>query len=184
MVRKTRPAAVRVTGLVLLALVGVAGCGGNKFAPEPPPAGTPAATVAPNDAGPIKITVQNATDLKLRPSVRVNTGTLPAQLQTTDLVPGTGRQATAANTVTVQYVGVVARTGQEFDASWDTGAPATFALNSVVPGFRNGIAGMKEGGRRQIVIPPDQGYGAQGYGSLIGPNEHLIFIVDLIKIDS
>lgn len=185
--RRTRRSTLRAAApavLVALCLVGLTACGGTRSAPEPPPAGTPVATVAPNDPGPVKITVQNATNLQARPSVRVNTGALPSQLQTTDLVPGTGRTAKATDTVVVQYVGVVASTGQEFDASWDNGTPATFALTSTVPGFRNGIAGMKEGGRRQIVMPPDQAYGAQGYGSLVGPNEHLIYIVDLIKIDS
>jgi peptidylprolyl isomerase len=170
--------------LATLAVLGLSACGHNQFGPEPPPAGTPSATVKPTDPGPIKITVQNANDINKRPSVRVNTGSLPNQLQTTDLIPGTGREAKPTDTVTVQYVAVIARTGQEFDASWDKGQPATFALDNVVPGFRNGVAGMKEGGRRQILIPPDQGYGPEGFGSLIGPNEHLIFIVDLIKIDS
>ncbi|HSP36239.1 MAG TPA: FKBP-type peptidyl-prolyl cis-trans isomerase [Frankiaceae bacterium] len=126
--------------------------------------------------------MQNATDIKLRPSVRVNTGALPTKLETTDLIQGTGRTATPSDNVTVQYVGAIARTGQEFAASWDDGNPVPFQLANVIPGFRNGIAGMKEGGRRQIVMPPDQAYGAQGYGSLIGPNETLIYIVDLVKI--
>src|SRR5437764_1150096 len=131
--RSSDPAARRAAALVLtsVALLGLSACGGNQFDPEPPPAGTPPATVKPTDAGPVKITVQNATDVKSRPSVRVNTGTLPDQLQVTDLVPGTGRVAKPTDTVTVQYVGVIARTGQEFDASWDTGAPAKFALNGV-----------------------------------------------------
>jgi peptidylprolyl isomerase len=180
MTRATRPAALAVAVASVLAL---SGCGGNQFAPEPPPAGSPAPTIKPSDAGPVKITVANATDLKLRPSVRVNTGTLPTKLETTDLIPGNGPTAKATDTVTVQYVGAIARTGQEFDASWDSGQPATFSLNEVVPGFRNGIAGMKVGTRRQIVVPPDQGYGAQGFGSTIGPDETLIFIVDLVKID-
>jgi peptidylprolyl isomerase len=83
----------------------------------------------------------------------------------------------------VQYVGVIARTGQEFAASWDDGNPVPFQLTNVIPGFRNGIAGMKEGGRRQIVMPPNQAYGAQGFGSLVGPDETLLYIVDLVKIN-
>jgi peptidylprolyl isomerase len=180
MPRATRSAALALTVASVLA---VSACGSNQFAPEPPPAGTPSATIKPSDAGPVKVTVTNATNLTLRPSVRVNTGTLPTKLETTDLVPGNGPTAKATDTVTVQYVGVIAATGQEFDASWDTGQPATFSLSQVVPGFRDGIAGMKVGGRRQILVPPDQGYGAQGLGSTIGPNETLIFIVDLVKID-
>jgi peptidylprolyl isomerase len=180
MPRATRPAALAVA---VASVIAVSACGSNQFAPEPPPAGTPAATIKPSDAGPIKITVSNATDLKLRPSVRVNTGALPTKLETTDIIPGNGPVAKATDTVTVQYVGVIGRTGQEFQATWDDGQPATLDLNHTIPGFRNGIAGMKVGGRRQVVMPPDQGYGAQGYGSLIGPDESLIFIIDLVKIN-
>src|SRR5947209_3160053 len=103
---------------VSLTLVGLSACGGTKFAPEPPLATTPT-TVKPSDPGPITITVQNANDVHLRPSVRVNTGALPDQLQTTDLIPGTGREAKATDTVTVQYVAAIGRTGQEFAATWD-----------------------------------------------------------------
>src|ERR1700712_5183140 len=179
MPRASRPAALALAVAGVLAL---SACGSNQFAPEPPPAGTPAATIKPTDAGPIKITVANAKDLKLRPSVRVNTGSLPTQLQTTDIIPGTGPAAKPADTVTVQYVGVIGRTGQEFEATWDEGQPATLDLNNTIPGFRNGIAGMKVGGRRQVVMPPGQAYGGQGFGSLIGPDETLIFIIDLVKI--
>src|ERR1700712_2736456 len=179
MTRATRPAALAVAVASVLAL---SGCGGNQFAPEPPPAGSPPPTIKPSDAGPVKITVANATDLKLRPSVRVNTGALPTKLETTDIIPGNGPTAKATDTVVVQYVGVIGRTGQEFQATWDNGQPATMDLNNTIPGFRNGIAGMKVGGRRQVVMPPDQAYGGQGYGSIIGPDESLIFIIDLVKI--
>src|ERR1700712_2204038 len=180
MPRGTRPAAL---ALAVAAVLVVPACGGNQFAAEPPPAGTPPATIRPPDPGPVKVTVQNATDIKLRPSVRVNTGALPTKLETTDIIPGTGRTAKPTDDVTVQYVGVIARTGQEFAASWDDGNPVPFQLSHVIPGFRDGIAGMKEGGRRQIIMPPAQAYGAQGFGSLIGPDETLLYIVDLVKIN-
>ena len=162
----------------------LSGCGGSSSSSaEPPPVPTPSATTRPPDPGPVKVTVNNAKDLKLRPNLVVNRGQLPTKLETTDLIPGTGRTATPQDIVTVQYVGVIARNGQEFDASWDSGEPSTFSLAETIPGFRNGITGMKEGGRRQIIMPPDQAYGAQGAGSKIGPDETLIYVVDLIKIN-
>src|SRR4051794_5961654 len=180
MPRRCRPAALT---LAFLAVLAAPACGGNKFAAEPPPVASPSATIRPPDPGPVKVTVQNAADIKLRPSVRVNRGALPTKLETTDLIPGTGRTAKPTDSVTVQYVGVIARTGQEFAASWDDGNPVPFQLPNVIPGFRDGIAGMKEGGRRQIIMPPDQAYGSQGFGSIIGPDESLIYIVDLVKIN-
>jgi peptidylprolyl isomerase len=168
--------------LALGAVLAVGGCAGNKFAAQPPPA--PPSSMAPSDvpSGPLQITIQNEKDLSKRPFLVVKGADLPTQLETKDIITGTGRVAAKTDTVTVQYVGVIARDSQEFDASWDTGQPATFSLDQVIPGFRDGIAGMKEGGRRQIIMPPAQAYGAQGAGSKIGPNETLIFVVDLIKI--
>jgi peptidylprolyl isomerase len=175
-----RLAAWALVGVTLLV---VAGCGGSSSQPEPPAVPSSVSPTRPPDPGPVKITVNNATNINLRPNLVVNRGALPTQLETKDLIVGKGRTAAATDTVTVQYVGVIARNGQEFDASWDKGQPATFSLAEVIPGFRNGIAGMKEGGRRQIFMPPDQAYGPAGAGTVIGPNESLIFIVDLIKID-
>lgn len=185
MPRRTRPAAPRWIALPLTAatLAALAACGGNQFEGEPPPAPTAAPTTQPPDPGPVKVTVNNANDINRRPQIVPNRGQLPATLETTDLIPGNGRTATVNDTVTVNYVGVIARNGQEFDASWDRGELATFPLNQVIPGFRDGIAGMKEGGRRQIIMPPDQAYGSQGAGSTIGPDEALIFVVDLNKIN-
>jgi peptidylprolyl isomerase len=168
--------------LALGAVLAVSGCGGSKFGAEPPKAPPSSALPSTVQTGPLQITVQNQNDLTKRPFLVVKGADLPTQLETKDLIPGNGREATKTDTVTVQYVGVIARNSQEFDASWDNGAPATFSLDQVIPGFRNGIAGMKEGGRRQIIMPPDQAYGSQGAGSKIGPDETLIFIVDLIKI--
>jgi peptidylprolyl isomerase len=177
-----RFAACTALALSLSAVLLVPACGGQS-APEPPPVVTPSPTEHPPDPGPVKITVQNAKDVKLRPFVTVNRGQLPTKLETTDLVPGSGRAVGAQDSVTVQYVGVIARNGQEFKASWDDGQPAVFTLPTTIAGFRNGLVGMQEGGRRQIVMPPDQAYGAAGNGSLVGPDETLIYIVDLVKIN-
>jgi peptidylprolyl isomerase len=84
----------------------------------------------------------------------------------------------------MQYVGVAFSTGEEFDASWDRGEPFEFTLGNgdVIAGWDEGIVGMKEGGRRKLTIPAEQAYGAQGSPPTIGPNETLVFVVDLEKI--
>ncbi len=133
-------------------------------------------------AGALKVVVTNATDTKDKPVLVVTPGTPPTTLQKTDLVVGTGKEATTADTVEVQYLGAHATNGKEFDSSWAHGGPTSFPLNQVVPGFRDGIAGMKVGGRSLLIMPPADGYGAAGSPPVIGPNETLIFVVDLIAI--
>lgn len=129
--------------------------------------------------------VQNATDLKSKP-VPAAAGAdadRPQRLLTEDLVVGSGEEADITDTVRVQYVGTRFRDGQQFDSSWDRGAePAEFPLNGVIPGFAQGIVGMKEGGRRVIVIPAEQGYGARGAGADIPPDTDLVFVVDLVEV--
>jgi peptidylprolyl isomerase len=180
---RRRKAAAGGAALTLGAVLAVSGCGGDGFGAEPPKAPPSSALPSTVQTGPLRITIQNENDLTKRPFLVVKGADLPTKLETKDIIVGTGREATKTDTVTVQYVGVIARNSQEFDASWDRGQPSTFTLgDKVIPGFRDGIAGMKEGGRRQIIMPPDQAYGSQGVGSQIGPDETLIFIVDLIKI--
>src|SRR6476646_3829570 len=106
----------------------------------------------------------------------------PDDLEITDLVEGDGEEATAGSTVQAHYVGVAHSTGEEFDASYNRGEPLAFRLGvgQVIAGWDQGIAGMKVGGRRQLVIPPQLGYGDRGAGSAIGPGETLIFVVDLV----
>ncbi len=113
--------------------------------------------------------------------------TVPAapatKLEITDLVVGTGEVVKRSATVLAHYVGVDQKTGKQFDASWDRGQPATFPLNQVIAGWTNGIPGMKVGGRRELVIPGDQAYGASPpSGSGIGPNDTLVFVIDLIAV--
>ena len=121
-----------------------------------------------------------------KPKVEVPKGTPPAGLQIEDLEEGTGATATAGSTVTVHYVGVSYSTGKQFDASWDTPGeqPFTFALGAgeVIPGWDQGVAGMKVGGRRRLTIPPDLAYGEQGQPPVIGPNETLVFVIDLLEV--
>ncbi|MGH2946346.1 MAG: FKBP-type peptidyl-prolyl cis-trans isomerase [Solirubrobacteraceae bacterium] len=99
-----------------------------------------------------------------------------------DIVEGKGRAAKAGSTVSVQYVGVSWSTGQEFDASWNSGQPFPFPLGGgqVIPGWDQGVEGMKNGGRRLLVIPPELGYGAAGSPPVIAPNETLVFVVDMV----
>jgi peptidylprolyl isomerase len=108
----------------------------------------------------------------------------PAELVTEDLAVGDGAEATPGSTVTAHYVGVAHSTGEEFDASWNRGAPLDFRLGvgQVIRGWDEGIAGMRVGGRRKLVIPPHLAYGERGAGQVIKPGETLIFVVDLVDV--
>ena len=119
-----------------------------------------------------------------KPDVDPHMGDVPADLEVTDLVEGDGAEATSGSTVSVHYVGVAHSTGEEFDASYNRGAPLEFPLGvgMVIKGWEQGIEGMRVGGRRKLVIPPHLAYGAQGAGGVIGPNETLIFVCDLVAV--
>ncbi|MDN5857495.1 MAG: FKBP-type peptidyl-prolyl cis-trans isomerase [Pseudonocardia sp.] len=119
-----------------------------------------------------------------RPDVDPHDGPAPDDLVTEDLAVGDGPEATAGNTVEVHYVGVAHSTGEEFDASWNRGTPLRFPLGTgrVIAGWDRGVAGMKVGGRRRLVIPPHLGYGDRGAGGAIAPDETLIFVVDLVGV--
>lgn len=120
-----------------------------------------------------------------RPTIDRPAGPPPQELQVTDLSVGEGRQATAGDTVSVHYVGVAHSTGEEFDASWNRGEPLRFPLGAgwVIPGWDQGVAGMRIGGRRKLVIPPHLAYGDRGAGNVIKPGETLVFIVDLVGVN-
>ena len=109
----------------------------------------------------------------------------PTALEKTDLIVGTGAEAVAGKNIGVQYVGVSQKTKKQFDASWDRGQPFSFVLGqgNVIPGWDQGVPGMKVGGRRKLVIPAGLAYGAQGAGDAIGPNEALVFVVDLVAVN-
>ncbi|MDQ2622694.1 MAG: FKBP-type peptidyl-prolyl cis-trans isomerase [Actinomycetota bacterium] len=108
----------------------------------------------------------------------------PTKLEIEDIKEGTGPAAKAGDTLSMQYVGAIYDTGEEFDASWDRGEPFEFELGSgnVIQGWDQGIEGMKAGGRRKLIIPPDLGYGEAGSPPAIPPNSTLVFVVDLLKI--
>lgn len=122
--------------------------------------------------------------LSKKPVVVVPSGPAPTHLVTKDLIAGTGKTAQAGSTVTVNYVGVLYKTGAEFDSSWKNGTPLTRPLSasSLIPGWVQGISGMKVGGRRELIIPPALGYGTAGSGSTIPPNSTLVFVVDLLSV--
>jgi peptidylprolyl isomerase len=115
------------------------------------------------------------------PELSAPTGEPPSELTIQDLFEGSGATASADSTLTVHYTLMAWSTGEVVESSWG-GEPATFGLNQVILGWQQGIPGMKEGGRRLLVIPPQLGYGEAG-GGPIGPNETLIFVVDLISIN-
>jgi peptidylprolyl isomerase len=168
-----RLAALIAVGVLALA---VGACGEE----EPSPA-APGQAEARAEAPPDGVEVADAADLTSKPTIRVREGIEPpAQLVVRDLVPGDGPVLRAGSQVTVQYVGVAWSDGEQFDASWGRGQPFQLALGagSVIPGWDRGLVGMRVGGRRLLVIPPELGYGPQGQPPDIGPNETLVFVVD------
>jgi peptidylprolyl isomerase len=125
------------------------------------------------------------TDLSAKPSIEAPSTPPPKELVKRDIVKGKGAEAKVGDTVKLQYVGVVYETGEEFDATWDRGQPFTFQLGSggVIPGWQEGIPGMRVGGRRELIIPPNLAYGAQGSPPAIPPNATLIFVIDLLSVN-
>lgn len=120
-----------------------------------------------------------------KPEVTVPSHQPPSyQLEVEDLVVGDGDEAASGRVVEVHYVGVSWQTGRQFDASWDRGSTFKFALGKgqVISGWDQGVSGMKVGGRRRITIPPMLAYGKRGAGGVIGPDETLVFVVDLIAV--
>jgi peptidylprolyl isomerase len=119
-----------------------------------------------------------------KPEIDFPAGPPPTNLEITDLQVGDGVEAAPGHTVTVHYVGVAHSTGEEFDASYNRGEPFVFPLGRrrVIAGWDMGVAGMKVGGRRRLVIPPHLGYGDRGAGAAIAPGETLIFVVDLLDV--
>jgi peptidylprolyl isomerase len=124
------------------------------------------------------------TEKPVKPEIDFPVGTPPEFLEITDLVIGEGTEATTGTQVVVHYVGVAYSTGEEFDASYNRGDPFTFPLGAkrVITGWDMGVAGMRVGGRRKLVIPPHLGYGQRGAGAAIKPGETLIFVVDLLDV--
>jgi peptidylprolyl isomerase len=124
-------------------------------------------------------------NLNEKPQVDVPSGQAPSyQLEIEDITVGQGDEAVAGKIVEVHYVGVSWSSGKQFDASWDRGDTFKFGLGKgqVIPGWDQGVAGMKAGGRRRITIPPALAYGKRGAPGAIGPDETLVFVVDLVGV--
>jgi len=114
------------------------------------------------------------------PTISKPEGSAPTELTTKDIIVGTGKEVLPTSTLTVHYTLMAWSTGKIIESSW-AGQPATFPLAGVVEGWQKGLPGSKEGGRRLLILPPSMGYGAAGSGP-IGPNETLIFAVDIIGV--
>jgi peptidylprolyl isomerase len=121
----------------------------------------------------------------VKPVITKPKGPPPTKLVVKDLILGTGDYAVPGKTVSVNYVGAHFSNAKEFDSSWRTNHSFPFQLGGedVIAGWDEGVVGMRVGGRRELIIPPDLGYGAEGDPSgVVGPNETLIFVVDLVAV--
>lgn len=116
-----------------------------------------------------------------KPEIDFIDGPAPQELVITDLVEGSGAEAKPGDTVDVHYVGVEFDTGEQFDASWDRGESITFPLAGLIAGWQDGIPGMRVGGRRQLVIPPELAYGPEGGGHRLS-GKTLVFVIDLLAV--
>ncbi|MDQ3677151.1 MAG: FKBP-type peptidyl-prolyl cis-trans isomerase [Actinomycetota bacterium] len=172
----------RRTAQALLAAVvlAAAGCGGDDKS-DGSPSSSPSSSGA--EAETVARKLQVSTDLKKKPTVPTLSGLPPEELVTKDVVPGSGPAAKDGDKITVQYVGVSYSSDKEFDSSWGK-KPFETALASpgIIEGWVKGIVGMKEGGRRVLLIPPNLAYGDAGQPPDIAPFETLIFVIDLKKV--
>lgn len=147
----------------------VAGCGGSDD----------------SSTGSSESTATASESLTEKPKVAVPDGPPPKKLEIKELHEGDGAEAKSGSKVTVQYVGVNYKNGKEFDSSWSRDEPYPLSLGAgkVIPGWEQGIEGMKVGGRRELIIPPELAYGETGYPPSIAPNETLVFVIDLLEVN-
>jgi peptidylprolyl isomerase len=167
----------KITAAIAALTLFAAGCGDDKK--NDTSASSPTATVTT----PTATATTPATPTAKKPKVSVPSGPAPKKLVIKDIKKGTGAAAKSGDQLTVNYVGVLYKTKKQFDASYDRGQPFTLTLGAgqVIPGWDKGLVGMKTGGRRELIIPPADGYGANGAGP-IPPNSTLVFVVDLVQI--
>jgi peptidylprolyl isomerase len=169
--------AVKALMLIVAVCAGllVAGCGSSDDSST----GSSEST----GSGAAETTSESSTE-KTKPKVTVPTGAPPKKLEVKELEEGSGAEAKSGDEVTVQYVGVNYKNGKEFDSSWSRSEPFSFTLGAgeVIPGWDQGVEGMKVGGRRELIIPPELAYGETGAPPAIGPNETLVFVIDLLKV--
>jgi peptidylprolyl isomerase len=119
-----------------------------------------------------------------KPEVTIPDARPPADIVIDDIVVGDGAEATHGRDVEVHYVGVAWSSGRQFDASWDRGDTFSFRLGAgqVIEGWDRGVQGMRVGGQRRLTLPPELAYGSRGAGGVIGPDETLVFVVDLVDV--
>jgi peptidylprolyl isomerase len=162
--------------LLLIALS--VGCGGDDEEDMSRPPSIPSAEEQATETA-----AGDLTDTSRKPEIPKPTGSPPRRLQIEDIVRGKGRPARKGDRLTVQNVGVLFSTGTEFDASWDRGQPFTTEIpGQVIEGWNRGLLGMRKGGRRKLTVPPQLAYGPQGFPPNIGPNETLVFVIDLVQL--
>jgi peptidylprolyl isomerase len=159
-----------------LALV-LAACGGSKAT------GVQLAPGGGATEASVPTTPKPPPALATKPVVSVPKGPAPSQLVTKTLVAGTGKPVAAGQTVTVNYVGVLYKNGQEFDSSWKRNQPFTTPLTpgSVIPGWVKGLTGVRVGSRVELIIPPNLAYGKSGQPPTIPPNSPLVFVIDVLS---
>jgi hypothetical protein len=182
-VRRARPF-VAIGAVGVLALTGAA-CGDDDEV------STTTSTTRPGESAPTTAADQGGggddavlEEIESRGKPSLSATDPVTELVVSDEIVGTGAEVQAGDTVTAHYVGVSASTGEEFDSSWGRGGPATFPLNRVIQGWSEGLVGMKVGGRRTLVIPPEQAYGnSPPPGAGIAPGETLVFTVDMVATD-
>jgi peptidylprolyl isomerase len=167
---------------ILIAVV-LAACGGDDDSGDS--SSSPPAKTTPTATQPSPAEAQAALkDTSQRPVIPAPTGSPPRKLVVEDIVKGKGAPAKKGDTVIVNYVGENFSNGKEFDASWDRGQPfpVTIGRTQVIEGWTRGLVGIRKGGRRMLTIPPELGYGPNGYPPSIPPNETLIFVVDAVSV--
>ena len=193
----------RTTSRALLALAlaaSLTACGsddgGDPTLSQPSAASSAVPTTSPTTAAPSKAPCQQRpptapapagaiTDLKTKPTVQPDDAPAPCGLVLSDIVVGTGAEAVKGAMTALKYVGAFYESGEEFDSSWSRGVdetlPVQVGAGRVIPGFDKGIEGMKVGGRRQVTIPSELGYGPRGQGPIPG-GATLVFVIDLVEV--
>jgi peptidylprolyl isomerase len=178
------PRLPRLTTLVALVVaLGLGACGGDDEEAEPASTQAGAERTETTETSPAAQR-EALEDTSTKPVIPRPSGSPPRRLRKEDIVRGKGPPAKPGDNLTVHYAGVTFSAGEEFDASWNGGQPFTFPLGGgrVIEGWDKGLVGMRRGGRRMLTIPPEQAYGTQGFPPAIGPNETLVFVIDLLEI--